>query len=667
MKMLNTKPVEFASSGITGAQAFGFELNGIAFDAVINGIYSNKVGAPVREYATNAYDAHKMVGKDDVPFILMAPSMLNPFFMVRDFGPGMDNETVKKRATTMFGSDKRDRNDQVGCLGLGMKSGFAYSDQYTITCFDGVTKREYICFKNDTGEPNVSDPIESPSDEPTGVMIKIPVKQADIGRFKVEIEKVMLGFDPMPKIVNNQWHPAGLKVLMQGDNYRIVKHDYISRPYVRQGCVLYPLELDQIDDRVSSHYKDIPIIIDVPIGTASVQTSREKLGYDEPTKANLLAIWNDVRQKIEDEIQGAVDEPDNYLDACVRYRELSNRLGKIMPKELKWRGQFKLRASFPYDGSTGTKVRVDVIHAHHELLWDPPRQPRGRARYYQTVPSLDPEALKDLTVLWEPWDCSFAKDRIRMYRSLNKGASILWVKTEKKEDFVNLYGIETVVDLREIERLKLPRSAAQRRRITKADIRMFDPYRSIYTDFAEEKAVYVFSEGPDYEVLGKTLEFEQVRLRYTSKLRTLGIIDDDTRIIVLVKNQRDLPAKNPGWVHLDKLINEAVAAFDPKGYAKKGNLRNFLDSYLVRHLVAQKDNLPKSLRDFLTSAGSIEPAPYTEYTRFELWQTVTGKHLPPVKNTLNERFNKFLARWPLLETLVNNEDHLIHYLKLIAR
>ncbi|TIT59599.1 MAG: hypothetical protein E5W90_35030, partial [Mesorhizobium sp.] len=91
MKLLNTARAEdFQSGGLTEARKFGFEMNAIAFHAVIDGIYSDKVQAPVRELATNSYDAHIAVGKRDVPFLLMAPSTFSPYFMVRDFGPGMD-------------------------------------------------------------------------------------------------------------------------------------------------------------------------------------------------------------------------------------------------------------------------------------------------------------------------------------------------------------------------------------------------------------------------------------------------------------------------------------------------------------------------------------------------------------------------------------------------
>ena len=310
MKLNTALKNEFASTGFGEARQFGFEMNSFAFHAVIDGIYSDKIEAPVREYSTNAYDAHRVVGKDDVPFELMAPSSFHPYFMVRDFGPGMTHDEVMDRATTMFASDKRDTNNQVGMLGLGMKSGFAYTKQYTITCYDGEEQRDYVCFLDDTGAPTVTamDPVAST--EPRGVKVTFPVIQGDIPRFRNAISKVMIGFDPMPKVINDQWQPARPTITMEGSNFRIVKSDHIASPHILQGCVLYPLDIAQIDGNYTYEDRRVPIIIDVPIGTASVSTSRESIGYDAVTKQNLAEAYRKARAEIRERLQETLDEPD---------------------------------------------------------------------------------------------------------------------------------------------------------------------------------------------------------------------------------------------------------------------------------------------------------------------------------------------------------------------
>ena len=41
----------------------------------------------------------------------------------------------------------------LGVLGLGSKSPFAYTDQFTVESFQGGTKRTYTAYKNEDGNP----------------------------------------------------------------------------------------------------------------------------------------------------------------------------------------------------------------------------------------------------------------------------------------------------------------------------------------------------------------------------------------------------------------------------------------------------------------------------------------------------------------------------------
>ncbi|RWG10509.1 MAG: hypothetical protein EOQ53_20075 [Mesorhizobium sp.] len=663
MKLLNTARAEdFHASGVTEARTFGFEMNAIAFHAVIDGIYSDKVLAPVRELATNAFDAHIAAGKRDKPFLIMAPSTLSPFFMVRDFGPGMSHDEIMQRATTLFGSNKRDSNDQVGMLGLGMKSPFAYTKQYVITNFDGATKREYVCYLDGAGMPTVSVAAEEECQERAGLMIKFPVQQADIFRFRTAIEKVMIGFDPMPTVLNDQWTPAGIEVLMAGTDYRIVKSDHIKRPYIRQGCVLYPLDINQLVQVEDADDFQFPIIIDVPIGTASVSTSREQLGYDEPTKDNLRMIWQETLRHLRAELQAALDAPDSYLDACIKYRELSTRLGKSMLKEPKWRGRRQLQTTFSY---LGLNLRAAVLSPHSDLKFAPPRQPAGRSRYYQKAPYLNPEDLKSFTVVWEPEDCTFHKDRMRMFRTQYTGR-ILWVKAQKKETVAEQYGVEVIHDLRDFERLKAPRSwRAPRNTLTKQDIRSFGQYRDVILE--PTKAVYVYSEANNYQVFGQVLDYEQVNDRYIRRLRNLDIIDNTRPVIVLMKNQRNLPKDRPDWVHLDELLKDTVAGFNPRAHAVKNDVTTFRQDRMVSLLRGKLDILPKRIRALLQKAINLPANTYEECVLAQLWVDVTGKTLPNITTDFHEKFTKMIAGFPLLNLVANNDDHLTHYLQLIAR
>ena len=656
MKLNTALTRDHSSAGFGETRQFGFEMNAFAFHAVIDGIYSDKIGAPVREYMTNAWDAHRMVGKDDVPFVVMAPSTFHPYFMVRDFGPGMTHEEVTERATTMFASDKRDTNVQAGMLGLGMKSGFAYTSQYTITCYTGSEKREYVCFLDESGAPSVTamDPVAD--SEPRGVKVTFPVKQHDIHRFCTAVEKVMIGFDPMPKVLNDQWKPAEPTTIMKGSNFRIVNSHLIKRPYVQQGCVLYPLNLGEFLDNYDYGFTSLPIIIDVPIGTASVSTSRESLGYDAETKANLERIYGQVLREISQNIQATLDEPDNFHDACARFDQLKSKFhSSMIPQFPKWRERFILKRYFDWNGSAGARIRANFLEAYDPLDWS---SAGGRGE------KIEPQDLKDAVIAWDAFDCTFGRDRLRRYRSENPDVAVIWLKDDNVQGAVNYYGVETVVDLRKYERLMLPRGSRGASRSRK-DIRSFTPTRWIHENYdLDQPTIYVHSEFNDYRICGKLVGHDTAR-DWVEIAGFLGKLPEHTSVIVLMKDQRSLP-EGRNWVHLDEILQDIVKEFDPVAYQKRAEVQSFYCNSLVNRLRDRKDQLPKRLQKL------FDDVEYTANTladtkRRALWLSLSGKQMPTIRTTLWERFRKLTARYPLLSMVERNDEFLDHYLKLIAR
>ena len=114
--------------------AFGIKKEGIShiFNVLRNQLYSDKILAVIREYSCNAVDAHTEVGKNEEPIVVTLPNKLLLEFKVRDFGRGL-TETEIGEIYAMYGeSTKRGTNEQIGQLGLGCKSAFAYGDNFII-------------------------------------------------------------------------------------------------------------------------------------------------------------------------------------------------------------------------------------------------------------------------------------------------------------------------------------------------------------------------------------------------------------------------------------------------------------------------------------------------------------------------------------------------------
>ena len=121
------------------SKSFKINASGHAFKILSSGVYEHKIKAVVRELGCNAYDSHVEAGKEDVPFLVHVPNTLEPWYATTDFGVGLSEQQVMNLYTTYFESTKQESNDLIGGLGIGSKSPFAYTDQFTVvSTYDGV-------------------------------------------------------------------------------------------------------------------------------------------------------------------------------------------------------------------------------------------------------------------------------------------------------------------------------------------------------------------------------------------------------------------------------------------------------------------------------------------------------------------------------------------------
>ena len=83
--MISTqKPSITESHGLLGETLFGVEDLGSIFNILRSQLYSNPVLAVCREITCNSRDAHREVGKFDVPIEVHLPHGLDPNFRVKD-------------------------------------------------------------------------------------------------------------------------------------------------------------------------------------------------------------------------------------------------------------------------------------------------------------------------------------------------------------------------------------------------------------------------------------------------------------------------------------------------------------------------------------------------------------------------------------------------------
>ena len=201
MILNNTPENQAIMSNVGEIGEFRIRNSAKAFNILSSGLYANKIRAIIRELSCNAVDSHVAAGKTDVPFEIHLPNSLDPFFSIRDFGTGLTHDQVTNIYTTYFESTKTDSNAFIGALGLGSKSPFSYTDNFTVTAIKDGKRGIYSAFTNGEGVPSIALMMTEETDEPSGVEIKFSVNDRyDFYKFRDEAVKVFRHFKLKPTI-----------------------------------------------------------------------------------------------------------------------------------------------------------------------------------------------------------------------------------------------------------------------------------------------------------------------------------------------------------------------------------------------------------------------------------------------------------------------------------
>lgn len=324
MKLTDTT-LEVTRSGQFQERGFAIASNSKAFDILSSKIYTDVPLAIVRELSTNASDSHMDAGRADQPFDVHLPNSLEPWLSIRDYGTGLSPENVETVYTTYFRSTRSGSDDFTGCLGLGSKSPFAYTDQFTIVSNWDGRKYTYSAFKNEASCPSLALLGEVETTEPNGLEIRINTKPGDAQTFVKAAQRVYTFFKVRPNVVGAQLRLEDWEPQMTTSEFSLYINNSsatLSRVNVVMGQVCYAVDPYQVN---SPFAHNAIVILNLPMGAVSIAASREEIHYDEKTLANvniaLQAAGETVRAELESRVanEGALM---NKLRALAKYRNL---------------------------------------------------------------------------------------------------------------------------------------------------------------------------------------------------------------------------------------------------------------------------------------------------------------------------------------------------------
>lgn len=342
MKLASTQNrVETGST--LGRQNFTMSMNAKMAAGLSDMLYQNKIGSIVREISCNAMDSHIAAGTPDLPIEIHVPNVLEPWVSFKDYGVGMDHNTMYEVYTAYGESTKDQSNDMVGAFGLGSKTPFSYRDQFTVTSIHDGVKRIYSAAKGEDGIPCLIQQLEIETNEPSGVEVTLSVDQQDFNEFRREIVNQLKFFKVVPRIVNDDnimFPNMDESIEFERDGFCIYKnYDVVHRMglVVVQGGVGYPLDVNSLfGDMVSLSTDDIrikdfsnilgqkPTLMFFNIGEISVTLSREGISYDERTRNNLIERIREIATALSNDIYTEVMSLDNEWDRVIYLNKLDN-------------------------------------------------------------------------------------------------------------------------------------------------------------------------------------------------------------------------------------------------------------------------------------------------------------------------------------------------------
>ncbi|NBP01315.1 MAG: hypothetical protein EBU90_14460 [Proteobacteria bacterium] len=411
-------------SGKFEENQFSIEASAKAFMILSDGLYSNKILAVVRELSTNAYDSHVDAKCTDKPFEVHLPNRLEPYFHVRDFGTSMSHENCMTLYTTYFRSTRNNSNDSVGCLGLGSKAPFAYTDSFTVEAYLDGKKRIYSAHRDNNGNPTFAllDTIDT--DEANGIKVAMPVRNDDMDAFRREAQRVYRYFKVRPIITGNNdiyFHDEDTLLKAEDGSWEFNTGD--SSNLIIMGQIAYPI----YNDNISSRYVDEDKVgnflwhsqglrLYVNIGDVDITPSRESLSYTQETKKNIRSLVEKVINDIKDTVENTIkSQPTLYL-ARKKFLEIENQCSSVksamesLNNAIEWNGK-KI-----FDSMVGNKIEVEGL---------------GIKQFYKSGYRSKAETNKDVKSIPLRNDCRFYIDdcergglgRIRQELKENFGAN----------------------------------------------------------------------------------------------------------------------------------------------------------------------------------------------------------------------------------------------------
>lgn len=374
MKLQDTTTT-IAQIGTSEESQFKMKTSRKAFQ-ILSDLYSDKPLAIVRELGCNASDSMTAAGKSDRPFLIHVPNTLEPYLTIQDFGTGISHENIYSIYATYFESTKTNTNDQIGCLGLGSKSPFCYTDNFLVTSIHNGEKRIYNAYFNESNTPAIALMSTSSTTEENGVAIQIPVKTDDFNNFHNAVKKAFRFFPVKPIIKGGQIDWNIEKPIFIGKGWESYENFQNYESYAIMGGVSYKIDIHKVDNKHFDFIRRGGLVLYFDMGELDFTPSRESLSYCPQTIKALNDKLEFAFKNLQEKMSEDVNKATNLFDAIQQVFQLKQKfeyLANLNFDKLTWKG---INVSNPVKLIYDMSKQGVVTHSYASY---------GRSKYRESV------------------------------------------------------------------------------------------------------------------------------------------------------------------------------------------------------------------------------------------------------------------------------------------
>lgn len=352
-------------NGISNESLCSIGNMAIIFDILRNKLYSDIKTSIAREISCNARDANRESGNKNTAIKIQLPNILDNNYIISDCGIGISPSRMNDIYRNYGNSTKRDSNEYVGFFGLGSKTPWAYSSQFSIKTTSKEnnisTTRTYLLYIDKSKIGTISLVKEELLNLPTGTDIIIPIEEKDFEEFATatlnatkfwDIKPILSGRSPLPEYTYNFG-----ALLAEGSNWKVYANNKRTWPYTdpESVCLIdgiaYNIDVSHIAQEDHWIFRN-HVHFYFGIGDLTLSASRESLQYDEKTVKLLQSRVDEFKKEFSEQFNAILESKPTYKEAVQFYENmLANFSHLIKSRNREWHG-YKIggfRISIPHE------------------------------------------------------------------------------------------------------------------------------------------------------------------------------------------------------------------------------------------------------------------------------------------------------------------------------